>query len=126
MRTRRVLLLALAVGSLGASGDGPAGALAAQDAPGTRPALGAELAVLPAGAARAIADAHCLRCHSAEIVRQQSLNDKQWTAVLDKMVRWGAEVPEADRAALVAYLVQQFGPDNDRFAPVETQPAPVR
>jgi hypothetical protein len=56
------------------------------------------------------------------MVRQQRLTEKQWTAEVTKMMRWGAAVPEDRKDALVAYLVEHFGPDNDRFHPVVTRP----
>jgi hypothetical protein len=37
------------------------------------------------------------------------------------MVGWGAQVPEADRGVLAAYLFRNFGPDN-HFDPVVTKP----
>ncbi|HTY41160.1 MAG TPA: molybdopterin-dependent oxidoreductase [Thermoanaerobaculia bacterium] len=52
-----------------------------------------------------------------------SLNEKQWAASVTKMAGWGADVPEAKRDELVAYLAKNFGPDNDRFQPVVTRPA---
>jgi len=69
-----------------------------------------------------MADKACLRCHSADILRQQRLSERQWTANVTKMIGWGAEVPEDRKAELVAYLVRNFGPDNDRFRPVVTRP----
>ena len=86
------------------------------------PMLGTQLAELPAGAGKAAADAGCLKCHSADVLRQQRLNEKQWAASVTKMAGWGADVPEARRDELVAYLVKNFGPDNDRFKPVVTRP----
>ena len=86
------------------------------------PVLGTRLAEFPPGDGKAIADQACLSCHSADIVRQQRLTEKQWTAALAKMTGWGAEVPESRREALQAYLVKNFGPDNDRFEPVITRP----
>lgn len=86
------------------------------------PVLGTKLAEFPPGEGKAIADSACLACHSTDIVRQQRLNDKQWTANVTKMVGWGADVPESRRAALIAYLVKNFGPDNDRFEAVVTRP----
>ncbi len=71
---------------------------------------------------KAVADQACLHCHSADIVRQQRLNEKQWTAEVNKMIGWGAAVPEEKKEALVAYLLEHFGPDNDRFRPVVAQP----
>ncbi|HKF45419.1 MAG TPA: cytochrome c [Thermoanaerobaculia bacterium] len=86
------------------------------------PVLGTKLAEFPPGDGKAIADSACLACHSTDMVRQQRLNEKQWTANVNKMVGWGAEVPENRRAALIAYLVKNFGPDNDRFEAVVTRP----
>jgi hypothetical protein len=89
---------------------------------GALPALGTELGELPAGPMKPLADQACLHCHSADMIRQQKLNEKQWTAEITKMVGWGAAVPEDQRAALIAYLLEHFGPDNDRFQPVASQP----
>jgi hypothetical protein len=100
---------------LGQSGPAPA-------REGALPVLGAELGELPPGTMKPLADQACLHCHSADMIRQQKLNEKQWTAEITKMVGWGAPVPEDQRAALVAYLLEHFGPDNDRFHPVAAQP----
>jgi|GEM_PF-722182 len=88
----------------------------------TLPVLGTKLAELPPGEGKAVADQACLNCHSADMVRQQRLTEKQWTAEVTKMTGWGAEVPDSKRDALLAYLVKNFGPDNDRFEPVATRP----
>ena len=56
-------------------------------------------------------------------IAQQRLTEKQWSANLTKMIGWGAEVPESKKETLLAYLVKNFGPDNDRFEPVITRPA---
>jgi cytochrome c5 len=86
------------------------------------PVLGTRLAEFPPGEGKAVADQACLNCHSADVVRQQRLTEKQWAASLAKMSGWGAEVPESRKASLLAYLVRNFGPDNDRFQPVVTRP----
>lgn len=86
------------------------------------PALGARLAPLPAGPGREIAARACLTCHSSDILRQQRLTEAQWAASVKKMTGWGADVPEAERDALVKYLSTHFGPDNDRFQPTVTRP----
>jgi hypothetical protein len=90
----------------------------------TLPVLGTELGRFPAGPMKEIADQACLNCHSADIALQQRLTQKQWTSAVDKMVRWGAPLPEDKKEALVAYLVEHFGPDNDRFQPVVARPVP--
>jgi mono/diheme cytochrome c family protein len=87
------------------------------------PELGTRLGQFPEGPMKAVADQACLNCHSADMTLQQRLNDKQWAAEIDKMTGWGAVVPEDQKAALIAYLAEHFGPDNDRFAPVVAAPA---
>lgn len=86
------------------------------------PVLGTRLAEFPPGSAKALADQACLACHATDLVRQQRLTDKQWAGSVNKMVGWGAEVPEARRAELIAYLVANFGPENTNFQPVVTRP----
>jgi hypothetical protein len=117
----RLLVMAAAVLCAGSL----ATALAQSRKPGLedkRPSLGTQLSSLPLGPGKAIADKACLRCHSADVLRQQRLSEKQWTASVTKMIGWGAEVPENEKAELVAYLARNFGPDNDRFRPVVTRP----
>ncbi|HSS44405.1 MAG TPA: cytochrome c [Thermoanaerobaculia bacterium] len=86
------------------------------------PVLGTRLAQLPPGEVKALADQACLSCHSADILWQQRLTDKQWSAEVNKMIGWGAQVPAEQKDALVAYLLQNFGPDNEKFQPVVTRP----
>lgn len=119
---RRTLLLAAALAALVLGGAAAAQRGKGVGADETLPELGTQFAALPPGPGRTIAEDHCLRCHSADILSQQRLTEKQWTAVVGKMVNWGADVPEADKDALVAYLARNFGPDNDRFEPVLTRP----
>ena len=69
-----------------------------------------------------MADQACLACHAADLVWQQRLTEKQWTASVNKMIGWGADVQEARKAELVAYLFANFGPDNTKFQPVVTRP----
>jgi hypothetical protein len=89
---------------------------------GELPELGTVLRPLPDGPGKSVADAACLNCHSADMIRQQRLTQKQWEANVTKMIGWGAVVPEDQKDALVAYLLQNFGPDNDRFDPVAARP----
>ena len=87
------------------------------------PVLGTKLAEFPAGPTKGLADAACLTCHSADIVVQQHLTEKQWAASVTKMAGWGAPVPEDKRSELVAYLLEHFGPDNTRWQPVVARPS---
>ncbi|HWI17444.1 MAG TPA: c-type cytochrome [Vicinamibacterales bacterium] len=52
----------------------------------------------------------CLTCHDADIVEQQKLSKAGWTNSVNKMVRWGAAVPEAEREPLAEYLFSRFPP----------------
>jgi hypothetical protein len=56
------------------------------------------------------------------MIQQQRLTGAQWQAEVDKMQRWGAEIRDDDKAALVGYLIAHFGPDNDRFTPIIVRP----
>lgn len=87
----------------------------------TLPMLGTHFKTLPAGAGRAKVEASCYPCHSADLLAQQRLTEKQWTAAVEKMLRWGADVKEADKADVIAYLAKHFGPAN-KFTPTKTKP----
>ena len=85
------------------------------------PQVGTTFKPLPKGEGRKTVEAACLPCHSADILVQQRLTDKQWTASVDKMIRWGAVVADADKASMVLYLSKNFGPAN-KFTPTKVQP----
>jgi len=86
------------------------------------PVLGTRLAEFPPGTAKPIADKACGQCHSPDMIAQQHLTEKQWTASVNKMIGWGAEVPDDKKEALIAYLVENFGPGNDKYQPVVARP----
>jgi hypothetical protein len=92
--------------------------LAALPMPGTR------FKQLPAGAGKAQVEAACYQCHAADLLAQQRLTEKQWTASVEKMIRWGANVRPADKDVIVKYLVRNYGPGNRGF--VATKVAPVK
>ena len=52
----------------------------------------------------------CLTCHEADIIEQQKLTPAGWTRSVEKMMRWGAQVSDADKQPLVDYLAARFGP----------------
>ncbi len=135
MRAPRVAWMALAGAGLLFALAGPVSvaaapkkrkAAAAKEAPAnfdkSLPVLGTKLSEFPPGPMKSLADATCLSCHSADIVVQQHLTEKQWAAVVTKMVGWGAPVPEDKKSEIVAYFVQYFGPENTRWQPVVTRP----
>jgi mono/diheme cytochrome c family protein len=61
------------------------------------------------GAATVFARA-CLVCHETDIIAQQRLERAGWVREVDKMVRWGATVTEAERNLLIDYLAGRFRP----------------
>jgi ubiquinol-cytochrome c reductase cytochrome c subunit len=52
---------------------------------------------------------NCLMCHSAELSRQNALSPEQWAAEVDKMINWGAPVPDDERPLLQEFLVSRYG-----------------
>jgi cytochrome c5 len=52
----------------------------------------------------------CLTCHEADIIEQQKLTPTGWTRSVEKMMRWGAAVSDAEKGPLVDYLASRFGP----------------
>lgn len=50
----------------------------------------------------------CLSCHGEDIIRGQRLTRVQWEREVDKMVRWGAQVPADQKTALIDYLSTRF------------------
>jgi mono/diheme cytochrome c family protein len=63
---------------------------------------------LPEGAGLEVVKESCLSCHGGEPITQQRLSRVQWTAEVDKMIRWGAEVPAEKKDAMIAYLAEHF------------------
>jgi hypothetical protein len=55
---------------------------------------------------RKIEQASCTPCHSLRIVYSQRLTAPAWTKEVDKMIGWGAIVP--DRKALIEYLSTNY------------------
>lgn len=48
----------------------------------------------------------CVACHSVRIIESQRLSAAAWTKEMDKMIGWGAVVP--DRQMLIDYLAAEF------------------
>ena len=86
------------------------------------PMLGTQFKPLPPGPAKAKVEAACYACHSADILVQQRLTPPQWKASVEKMIRWGAVVPDGDKQVIVEYLAKHFGPGNKRFLATKTRP----
>ena len=52
----------------------------------------------------------CTVCHGPSLIAQQRLDRNGWTRELDKMLSWGARVPEDQKATLLDYLALTFRP----------------
>jgi cytochrome c5 len=83
---------------------------------GSRPAA-QEPAGLPAGPGSEVVRGKCLSCHQADLIVQQRLGSAGWQRELDKMIRWGATVADAERTAAIDYLAANFGPRPAGAAP---------
>jgi cytochrome c1 len=116
---KRAAIFGMALIAVMALGATPAAKRASYDA--NLPILGTKFHSLPAGKGKQLAEASCFPCHSADMLVQQRLNEKQWTAEVDKMIRWGALVKDSDKPAMIVYLSKSFGPSN-KFTPVKTRP----
>ncbi|MEP7274385.1 MAG: hypothetical protein ABI882_23030 [Acidobacteriota bacterium] len=72
---------------------------------GPRPLTSASTA--PA-AGQSIFEAKCLLCHEADLTEQQRLSRAGWTREVEKMIRWGADVTDAEKGPLVDYLAGKY------------------
>ena len=52
----------------------------------------------------------CLACHDADIIEQQRLTPTGWTRSVEKMMRWGAALSDAEKQPLIDHLASRFGP----------------
>ncbi len=62
------------------------------------------------GPGRKVFEEKCLLCHEADLTEQQRLSRAGWTREVEKMVRWGAEVSDAEKGPLVDYLAGKYKP----------------
>lgn len=65
---------------------------------------------LPPGKGVELATAKCVTCHEADLIRAQRLTKQGWTREVEKMIRWGASVSDAEKTILVDYFSAHFGP----------------
>jgi mono/diheme cytochrome c family protein len=61
----------------------------------------------------------CLPCHSLRLIHSQRLSRATWNKELDKMTGWGTKI--TDRAALLEYLVANYGDDKPVPPPAMSQ-----
>jgi cytochrome c5 len=52
----------------------------------------------------------CFTCHEDDLIEAQRLTRAGWTREVEKMIGWGAVVPDADKEALIEYLAARYPP----------------
>ena len=52
----------------------------------------------------------CYTCHDDDLIQAQRLTRAGWTREVDKMIRWGAMVSDAEKDALIEYLTARYPP----------------
>lgn len=101
--------LAVAMVSLVAPSWPRASMLLAAQVPSTAGSVAAGQGLPPGPGAEETAR-RCLTCHEADLITQQRLGEGGWDREITKMVRWGAQVPDAERPQILRYLTHSFGP----------------
>src|SRR5262245_26471864 len=76
----------------------------------TGAAVGAARQDLPQGKGMELARDKCVTCHEADLIVSQRLSRQGWTREVDKMIRWGAPVSDAEKEILVDYFAANFKP----------------
>jgi competence protein ComEA len=71
-----------------------------------------EAKLLPDGPGREITGKVCLNCHEAGTFRTKRLDRDEWEREVGIMVDNGAQATDDELAAIVVYLVQNFGPQS--------------
>lgn len=72
-------------------------------------AVGADQATMELG--KKTEQTSCVPCHSLRLVESQRLSRAAWDKELTKMAGWGFTAQPEARAALLEYLVANFGDD---------------
>lgn len=60
--------------------------------------------------AAALLQERCSTCHSLERVQNAQKTAAQWEQTVDRMIGKGAKLNNEERAILIAYLAEQYGP----------------
>ena len=69
---------------------------------------------LPQGAERSVVVNSCGGCHSLQDVIDFRGDSQAWKAVVKRMIRLGAPIPNSQVQPLVQYLARSFGPNKSR------------
>ena len=64
---------------------------------------------LPEGEGKEVTVRVCSACHDMTLTIGERHTEQQWRAVVDDMMRRGAEASDSDKKLILAYLVKNFG-----------------
>jgi cytochrome c5 len=78
--------------------------------PQATPSTGDTATAAPAFDTAALLQERCRVCHSLDRVTQSKLTSAQWDQVVTQMISKGAQLTDAEKQALVAYLAKTYGP----------------
>jgi competence protein ComEA len=68
--------------------------------------------LLPDGPGKEVVVRTCLECHDSASFRKKRLDRDAWTDTVGQMVDQGAQATSQEQAAILDYLVHNFGPDS--------------
>jgi hypothetical protein len=106
---KRALLIALvACGSKDADKQPPAPDPAPPPAPPPIDRASLIAGKLPDAPEMEVVNAQCRICHSLDYLTQQRLTDAGWKKAIDKMRKFGANLSDADAAALVTFVAKHW------------------
>jgi cytochrome c5 len=117
-RISTIALLAALAAALASAGCGGKEKAAAAEPAGEQTSLAAEPyepeAETPAKAAteaagKTLLEARCTVCHDLERVHKKKDDTEGWAKTVDRMRAKGARLDDAERAAVVSYLAENFG-----------------
>lgn len=80
-------------------------------APSADPAVNDASAAAPASQSldgKALMETQCSKCHGLDRVTSQSKTETEWTSTVDRMIGKGAELNDAERAAVIGYLSENY------------------
>ncbi len=59
--------------------------------------------------AKGLTERVCSACHEITVVTSERHSPEQWKAIIEDMVRRGAEASETERKTILEYLIKNFG-----------------
>jgi competence ComEA-like helix-hairpin-helix protein len=68
--------------------------------------------MLPEGPAKELVAHTCLECHDSGSFRKRRQSRDDWAETVGQMVDQGAQATDQEQAAIVDYMVHNFGPDS--------------